>query len=249
MDQEPVIVARDLHKCFEVQVYQASLKRLLLSGGKRTRRTVHALRGIDLTIGHGETVALIGRNGSGKSTLLSLVARIYLPSAGSIAVHGRVAPLLELGAGFHHDLTGWENIELNGVILGLTRRQIAERTASIVEFAELQEFIGSPLRTYSSGMIVRLGFAIAVHADAEILVVDEALAVGDEVFQEKCFAKIGELKQQGKTILFVSHEMTDVTRVATRAVWMEQGLIRRDGDPASIVEEYLAEAHRQAEPE
>lgn len=249
MEQDGVIAARDLRKEFEVQVHQASLKRLLLSGGKRSRRTVHALRGIDLTIGRGETVALIGRNGSGKSTFLSLVARIYLPSSGSLTVHGHVAPLLELGAGFHHDLTGWENIELNGVILGLTRRQVAERAASIVEFAELEEFIGSPLRTYSSGMIVRLGFAIAVHADADILVVDEALAVGDEVFQEKCFDKIEALKEQGRTILFVSHEMTDVTRVATRVVWMEKGLIRRDGDPTSVVEEYLAEAHRPAEPE
>lgn len=246
MEREPVIIARDLHKEFEVQIHQASLKRLLLSGGRRTRKTVYALRGIDLAVHRGEAVALVGRNGSGKSTFLSLVGRIFLPSSGSLEVRGRVAPLLELGAGFHHDLTGWENLELNGVILGLSRRQVAERAQRIVEFAGLQEFIGAPVRTYSSGMIVRLGFSIAVHTDAEILLVDEALAVGDEVFQEKCFGKIDQLKREGRTILFVSHEMTDVTRVATRAIWMEQGLVRADGDPHAIVEAYLAESHQAA---
>lgn len=240
---EPVIVARGLHKEFHINVHEGSIKRLLLTGGQRKRRTVHALRGLDLTIHAGEAVALIGRNGSGKSTFLSLVARIYLPSAGSLEVRARVAPLLELGAGFHHDLTGWENLELNGMILGLSRRQIAERAASIIEFSELQDSISASLRTYSSGMVVRLGFAIAVHTDAEILVVDEALAVGDEAFQEKCFDKIEELKRQGRTILFVSHEMTDVTRVATRAIWMEKGLVRLDGPPERVVEQYLEESH------
>ena len=247
MPGEPIISARDLHLVFWFLVLSGSLLALILSGGKIRTRQVQALNGLDLDIYPGEAIALLGRNGSGKSTLLSLIGRIYLPSSGRLEVRGRVAPLLELGAGFHTELTGRENIELNGVILGLTRKQVAERQDAIIEFAELQEFIDSPLRTYSSGMIVRLGFSVAVHTDAEILLVDEALAVGDEEFQEKCFARIARFKAEGKTIVFVSHEMTDVTRVADRVIWIEKGRIRADGDPQRLVEEYLAEAHHAVE--
>jgi ABC-type polysaccharide/polyol phosphate transport system ATPase subunit len=243
MEPQPIIEARGLVKEFRIKRHLGSLKALVLSGGKVTHQVVHALQGLDLTIHRGESVALLGRNGSGKSTFLSLVARIYRPTDGVLEVRGQVAPLLELGAGFHIDLTGRENAELNGVILGLTRQEVAERMDAIIEFSELREFIDAPLRTYSSGMILRLGFATAVHTKAEILVVDEALAVGDEEFQEKCFATIDELKRKGHTILFVSHELTDVTRAATRCVWLEHGRIRRDGDPHAIVEEYLREAH------
>ncbi len=239
----PIIEARGLHKEFRLTLHRGSLKALILSGGKVTREQVHALNGIDLVVQPGEAVALLGRNGSGKSTFLSLVGRIYLPTCGELAVRGRVAPLLELGAGFHPDLTGRENIELNGVILGLTRKQVAEREEAIIDFAEVRRFIDAPLRTYSSGMQMRLGFSVAVHTDAEIFVVDEALAVGDEEFQEKCFGKIGELKERGRTILFVSHEMTDVLRVATRAVWLDEGRIRMDGDPQTVVDRYLAHSH------
>ena len=245
----PIIEARGLHKEFLITLHRGSLKALILSGGKVTRQHVHALNGIDLAVNPGEAVALLGRNGSGKSTFLSLVGRIYLPTRGELSVRGRVAPLLELGAGFHPDLTGRENIELNGVILGLTRKQVAERAESIIDFAEVRRFIDAPLRTYSSGMQVRLGFAVAVHTDAEIFVVDEALAVGDEEFQEKCFARIGELKAQSRTILFVSHEMTDVLRVATRVVWLDQGRIRMDGDPQTVVDRYLAQSHHLLEAE
>jgi ABC-type polysaccharide/polyol phosphate transport system ATPase subunit len=241
--RSPVILARALEKEFVLTLAVGSLKSLVLSGRKRKQQRIHALRGIDLEIHPGEAVALVGRNGSGKSTLLSLVGRIYLPSAGTLEVRGRVAPLLELGAGFHPELTGRENIELNGVILGLTRAQVADREADIIEFAELEQFIDAPLRTYSSGMEARLGFSVAVHTDAEILLVDEALAVGDEAFQEKCFERIERLKAEQRTILFVSHEMTDVTRVGTRAIWLEHGKIRMDADPATVVEQYLAEAH------
>lgn len=244
MAEAPIIEAHDLHKQFKLSLYQGSLKAMVLSGMRRKTRVVEALRGLDLAVRPGEAVALVGRNGSGKSTFLSLVGRIYLPTSGTLEVRGRVAPLLELGAGFHPDLTGRENIMLNGVILGLTRAQVSEREDSIIEFAELRDFVDAPLRTYSSGMQARLGFSVAIHTDSEILLVDEALAVGDESFQEKCFDRIEQLKREKRTILFVSHEMTDVTRVGTRAVWMEQGRIRMDGDPAEIVDCYLADAHR-----
>jgi len=246
-DTVPIIEAWSLEKEFVLKLHRGSVKALVLSGGNMERQMVHALQGIDLTIMPGEAVALLGRNGSGKSTLLSLVGRIYHPSAGRLEVRGRVAPLLELGAGFHYDLTGRENIELNGVILGLTRQQVRERQDSMIDFAELREFIDAPMRNYSSGMQMRLGFSIAVHTDAEILLVDEALAVGDEEFQEKCFARIEQFKQEGRTFLFVSHDMTDVLRVATRVVWLEKGLIRADGDPHALVAEYLAEAHHRDE--
>jgi lipopolysaccharide transport system ATP-binding protein len=243
MSAPAIIQARDVHKEFHLTLHRGSLKALILSGGKRYRQEVHALQGVDLDVYPGEAVALLGRNGSGKSTFLSLVGRIYLPTSGTLTVHGRVAPLLELGAGFHPDLSGRENVELNGVILGLSRRQVAERFDDIVAFAELERFIDAPLRTYSSGMQTRLGFSVAVHTDSEILLVDEVLAVGDEEFQEKCFTRIAEFKAQGRTILFVSHEMTDVTRVADRVVWLEQGRVRADGDPEALVRQYLAEAH------
>ena len=243
MAKNTVISARGLQKEFRVRVNLGSLKSLVLSGGRIKTKTVHALAGIDLDIKAGEAVALLGRNGSGKSTLLSLIGRIYKPTAGDLQVNGRVAPLLELGAGFHVELTGRENIELNGVILGLTRKQVAEREDAIIDFAEIREFIDAPLRTYSSGMIMRLGFSVAVHTDAEIFLVDEALAVGDEEFQEKCFARIAEMKARGRTIVFVSHEMTDVTRVADRVIWLQKGLLRADGEPRALVEEYLREAH------
>lgn len=245
---QPIIEALDLHKTFTLRLHRGSLKALVLSGGRIQRHVVPALQGLNAAIHPGEAVALLGRNGSGKSTFLSLVGRIYLPTSGTLAVRGSVAPLLELGAGFHPDLTGRENIELNGVILGLSRRQVQEREAAIIDFAELREFIDAPLRTYSSGMHMRLAFSVAVHTDAEIFLVDEVLAVGDEEFQEKCFAKIAEIKQQGRTLLFVSHEMTDVLRVATRVLWLDRGRLRADGDPTTIVEQYLAEAHHEPLP-
>jgi ABC-type polysaccharide/polyol phosphate transport system ATPase subunit len=239
----PIVAATDLGKRFTVALMRGSLKSALLLRNKMQHTSVEALKGVNLEIGPGESVGLIGRNGSGKSTLLGLMARIYLPSTGRLEVRARVAPLLELGAGFHGDLTGRENIELNAVILGLTRAQVAEREQSIIDFAELQSFIDAPLRTYSSGMHMRLAFSVAVHTDAELLLIDEVLAVGDERFQEKCFARLEQLKSEGRTLVFVSHEMPDVLRVATRVIWLDRGLIRRDGDPEAIVEEYLAEAH------
>lgn len=193
---------------------------------------------ISLTIGHGETVGLIGRNGSGKSTLLGLLSRIYRPTAGRVAVKGRIAPLLELGAGFHPELTGVENIYFNAAILGLTQRQIAERFDAIVAFAELEASIDAPVRNYSSGMMLRLGFSIAAHVDADILLIDEALAVGDEAFQNKCFEKIAEFQRAGKTMVVVSHEMDHLERVATRLVWLQDGKIIMDGDVQPVLAAY-----------
>ena len=239
----PIVSATDLGKQFAVSLMRGSLKSALFLRTKMQRQTVDALNGVALEIGPGEAVGLIGRNGSGKSTLLGLMARIYLPSTGRLEVRARVAPLLELGAGFHGDLTGRENIELNAVILGLTRAQVAEREQSIIDFAELQSFIDAPLRTYSSGMHMRLAFSVAIHTDADLLLIDEVLAVGDERFQQKCFERLERLKAEGRTLVFVSHEMPDVLRVATRVIWLDRGVIRRDGDPEAVVEEYLAEAH------
>jgi lipopolysaccharide transport system ATP-binding protein len=244
----PLVEGRGLHKEFQVKLMGGSLKSLIIGRVRTHRQTVHALRGVDLAVRPGEAVALVGRNGSGKSTLLSLVGGIYKKTAGDLEVRGRVAPLLELGAGFHDELTGRENIELNGVILGLTRRQVAERLDRIVEFSELLPFIDAPVRTYSSGMKMRLAFSVAVHTDAEILIVDEVLAVGDEEFQEKCFALMEQFKSAGKAILFVSHEMSDVLRVATRVVWLDRGTVLVDGDPREVVDRYIAASHHVDNP-
>lgn len=219
----------------------ASIKTLLLWWKKREIAKLEVLKGVDLSIRQGECVAVIGKNGAGKSTLLSLLARIYKPSQGTVEVNGRVAPLLELGAGFHLDLSGLENIYFNGVILGLTREQIQERLPKIVEFSELGDHIGAPVRTYSSGMQARLGFSVAVHVDAEILIVDEVLAVGDYNFEQKCFAKIDEFRQNGGTILLVSHQLDLVKKIADRVVWLKDGMVVRDGAPEEVVEAYLAE--------
>lgn len=196
------------------------------------------LDGITLRVGRGETVGLVGRNGSGKSTLLGMLSRIYRPTAGRVSVQGRVASLLEVGTGFHPDLTGEENVYFNGAILGLSRRQIEERYDSIVAFAELEASIDAPVRNYSSGMALRLGFSVAVHMDADVILIDEALAVGDEAFQEKCFAKIGEFQHSGKTIIVVSHELDHLERVATRVVWLQDGRIVSDGDVAATLTQY-----------
>ncbi|MCS6922831.1 MAG: ABC transporter ATP-binding protein [Fimbriimonadales bacterium] len=237
----PVAIrAENLTKEFRLAHHAyASLKGLLLSFLPRRVEHLVALRDVSFTIYRGETVGIIGQNGSGKSTLLGIIARVYRPTAGIIEVNGRVAPLLELGAGFHPDLTGLENIYFNGVILGLTRRQVSERLDAIVQFAELENYIDAPIRTYSSGMLMRLGFAIAAHVDADILLVDEVLAVGDARFQQKCYEKIAQFQREGRTILFVSHDMEAITQVARRVLWLDKGILRADGDAHTVVQEYL----------
>ncbi|MCS7209530.1 MAG: ABC transporter ATP-binding protein [Fimbriimonadales bacterium] len=245
----PVAIrAENLTKEFKLAHHAyASLKGLLLSFLPRRVEHVVALRQVSFTIYKGETVGIIGRNGSGKSTLLGIIARVYRPTAGIVEVHGRVAPLLELGAGFHPDLTGLENIYFNGVILGLTRKQVAERIDAIVQFAELESYIDAPIRTYSSGMLMRLGFAIAAHVDADILLVDEVLAVGDARFQQKCYDKIAQFQREGRTILFVSHDMEAIMQVARRALWLHRGELRADGDAPTVVQEYLHAMQRETD--
>lgn len=241
----PVAIRADkLTKEFKLAHHAyASLKGLLLSFLPRRIERLVALREVSFTIHKGETVGVIGQNGSGKSTLLGIIARVYKPTSGTIEVNGRVAPLLELGAGFHPDLTGLENIYFNGVILGLTRKQVAERLDAIIQFAELEGYIDAPIRTYSSGMLMRLGFAIAVHVDADILLVDEVLAVGDARFQQKCYDKIAEFQREGRTILFVSHDMDAIQQVAKRVLWLDKGVLRADGDAQSVIAAYLEAMH------
>lgn len=197
-----------------------------------------ALRDVNLKVERGATVGVIGRNGSGKSTLLKVVSRILKPDAGTISVTGKVAALIELGAGFHPELTGRENVMINGIILGLTKREIRAKLDEIVEFAELREYIDDPVRTYSSGMYMRLGFSVAVHADPDILLIDEILSVGDEAFQGKCAEKIEELQRKGETLVLVSHDLAAVARWCDEAAWLDRGIIRDQGDPQKVIEAY-----------
>jgi ABC-type polysaccharide/polyol phosphate transport system ATPase subunit len=235
----PAIHIENLYKEFRLShTGIASLKTLMVWSKSHTYEQLQVLRGIDLDVARGECVAVVGKNGAGKSTLLSLLARVYKPTSGTVTVRGRVAPLLELGAGFHPDLTGEENVFFNGVILGLTRADVRARMDAIVEFSELRRYVDAPVRTYSSGMLARLGFAIAVHVDADVLLVDEVLAVGDYDFERKCYAKIDEFRGAGGTILFVSHQMDSVLRVADRCVWLDQGVVREIGKPEDIVPRY-----------
>lgn len=189
----------------------------------------HALKGVDLDIQQGETVALLGFNGSGKSTLLKHISGVMIPDSGTVRTRGRVAGLIEVGAGFHHDLSGRDNVYLNGAILGMTEAQINERFESIVDFAEIGQFIDTEVKFYSSGMYLRLAFSVAVHTDPEVFLVDEILAVGDEPFQKKCIAKIQELAAEGKTLVVVSHDLDLVSRICDRGVLLDHGEIRFDG--------------------
>ena len=204
---------------------------------KVTERTV--LSDINLKIERGETVALIGVNGSGKSTLLKLMTKIIYPSEGKIITNGKLTSLLELGAGFHPDFTGRENIYFNAAVFGLTHSEIEKRIDDIIEFSELGNFIDSPVRTYSSGMYMRLAFSIAINVDAEILLIDEILAVGDQHFQDKCFAKLEELKKTDKTIVIVSHSLGAIKGLCDRAIWIKDGLVEMDGDVNTVIDEYL----------
>jgi ABC-type polysaccharide/polyol phosphate transport system ATPase subunit len=218
-----------------------SLKGMFLWWRRAKREHLHALQDVTFNVKPGECVGVVGRNGAGKSTLLSVLAKVYKPTSGNIEINGRLAPLLELGAGFHQDLTGYENVFFNGVILGLTRKEIAARMDEIVAFSEVGDYIGAPVRTYSSGMLLRLGFSVAVHVDASILLVDEALAVGDLDFQKKCLARIKEFKEQGGAILFVSHDMRAVRETADRAIWMKKGSIVMEGGTEEVAAAYEAD--------
>lgn len=209
---------------------------------KRDVSDFFALRDVSFRVEDGESLAVVGRNGAGKSTLLSLVAGLTDPVEGSVTVKGRVAALLELGAGFHPDLTGVENLHLNASLLGLSRKRTADVYEGILAFADIGDFIYEPIRTYSMGMTMRLAFAIAVNVDPDILIVDEVLAVGDQAFQEKCRERIRGFKAQGKTLLFVSHSGPMVRELCNRALWLERGRILLDGPAAEVLDAYSASA-------
>jgi ABC-type polysaccharide/polyol phosphate transport system ATPase subunit len=240
-DSEYSIVVSNVTKTFDVYYDKSNtIKESLLSLFKRNKKEKRVvLEDIDLKIKKGEAVALIGINGSGKSTLLKLMTKIIYPNKGKITTRGKLTSLLELGAGFHPDFSGRENIYFNASIFGLTRKEIDARMDKIIEFSELGEYIDNPVRTYSSGMYMRLAFSVAINVDAEILLVDEILAVGDQHFQDKCLNKMKELRDEGKTMVFVTHSMGSVEALCNRAVWISEGKIKMDGDVKKVTEEYL----------
>ena len=216
-----------------------TLKERLVRGWKNKTEERVVLKDINLEINKGETVALIGVNGSGKSTLLKLMTKIIYPNKGTLKTYGKLTSLLELGAGFHPDFTGRENIYFNAAIFGLTKKEIDDRLQSIIEFSELGDFIDSPVRTYSSGMYMRLAFSVAINVDAEILLIDEILAVGDQHFQDKCFAKLEELAKSKMTIVIVSHSLDSIKKLCNRAIWINEGRVAMDGNCSDVIDEYL----------
>src|SRR6516162_4940365 len=235
--------ASKIYRRFSQRKQFATLKSALLTGSLisslRPDETFTALNDVSVTVPKGRTLGVIGRNGSGKSTLLKLVAGITKPTTGAVRVDGRVSALIELGAGFHPEISGRENVFINGIMLGLTKRDIQRRFDEIVEFAELTEFIDAPVKTYSSGMYMRLGFAVAIHVDPDVLLVDEVLAVGDEAFTHKCLDKFAEFRRRGKTILLVTHSLQLVETLCDEALWLDEGVGRANGDPRRVVGAYL----------
>lgn len=240
-EEQYSIIVDNVYKTFNVYLDKANTIKekilFLFSRNKKEKREV--LKGINLKINKGEVVALIGTNGSGKSTLLKLMTKIIYPNKGKIETNGKLTSLLELGAGFHPDFSGRENIYFNASIFGLTRKEIDERIDDIIKFSELENFIDNPVRTYSSGMYMRLAFSVAINVDADILLIDEILSVGDEHFQNKCFEKMLDLKKEGKTMVFVTHSMQSVKKLCNRTIWLCDGKIIMDGNTNEVVEEYI----------
>jgi ABC-type polysaccharide/polyol phosphate transport system ATPase subunit len=229
----------------------ATLKSAILSGSLvgdlNPEDSFHALRGVSFSVRSGSTFGIIGRNGSGKSTALKLVAGITKPTTGTVAVQGRISALIELGAGFHPEISGRENVFINGIMLGLTKREITRRFDEIVEFAELEDFIDAPVKTYSSGMYMRLGFAVAINVDPDVLLIDEVLAVGDEAFTHKCLDKFAEFRRRNKTVLLVTHALNLVERFCDDALWLNEGRVRAMGDPRRVVSAYITDVEKQEE--
>src|SRR5690606_36246887 len=213
----------------------------------RPSESFSAVKDLSFAVPTGSTFGVMGRNGSGKSTALKLVAGITKPTSGTVSVDGRISALIELGAGFHPEISGRENVFINGIMLGLTRREIAKRFDEIVEFAEMEDFIEAPVKTYSSGMYMRLGFAVAIHVDPDVLLVDEVLAVGDEGFTHKCLDKFAEFKRRGKTILLVTHALGMVERFCDDALWMDAGRMKVQGDPKRVVGAYITDVEKSEE--
>jgi ABC-type polysaccharide/polyol phosphate transport system ATPase subunit len=242
----PAVLARDVTKVYRRFLHQnqfKTLKSALLRGSLlsdlRPDQTFTAVDGVSFEVPAGTTFGVIGENGSGKSTMLKLMAGITKPTRGEVRVAGRISALIELGAGFHPEISGRENVAINGIMLGLTRRQVQERFDEIVAFAELQEFIDAPVKTYSSGMYMRLGFAVAIHVDPDVLLIDEVLAVGDEGFTRKCLDKVGEFRRRGKTIVLVTHSLGLVEKMCDEALWLRHGKVAGRGDPKRVVDAYL----------
>jgi lipopolysaccharide transport system ATP-binding protein len=247
----PIIDFEHVGKAYALALHRVGGIKNLILNPPRAWRNMRAdsrvvLDDFSLQVARGESIAVMGRNGAGKSTLLALIAGVIRPTSGTVTVNGRVSPLLELGAGFHPELTGRDNVMLNGVLLGLRRAEVAERMDSIVEFAELADSIDEPVRTFSTGMIARLGFSVAAHLDPEILLIDEVLAVGDTAFQEKCIEKIREFRRSGVTIVFVSHELKHVAELCDRAVVVADHRAAFVGDVPTAIAYYDAARHAAA---
>ncbi len=242
LKKDVAIKVTDMTKTFKLYSDKPNtLKERIVRGWKSKPEIRTVLKDIDLEIKKGETVALIGVNGSGKSTLLKLMTKIIYPNKGKVETNGKLTSLLELGAGFHPDFTGRENIYFNAAIFGLTKQEIDKRLQDIIDFSELGDFIDSPVRTYSSGMYMRLAFSVAINVDAEILLIDEILAVGDQHFSDKCFAKLEELSASDKTIVIVSHSLPAIRTLCKRAIWINNGVVAKDGDCGEVIDAYLKE--------
>jgi ABC-type polysaccharide/polyol phosphate transport system ATPase subunit len=245
MNAIEVVHASKVYRRYARRRQFATLKSALLSGSLirdlSPDETFSAVQDVSFTVPAGRTLGVIGRNGSGKSTMLKLVAGITKPTSGAVRVNGRVSALIELGAGFHPEISGRENVFINGIMLGLSKKEVARRFDEIVEFAELQEFIDAPVKTYSSGMYMRLGFAVAIHVDPDVLLVDEVLAVGDEGFTHKCLDKFAEFKRRGRTILLVTHSLGLVERFCDEALWLDAGQMKAMGDPKRVVGAYITD--------
>jgi ABC-type polysaccharide/polyol phosphate transport system ATPase subunit len=236
---EIALLVEGVSKTFRVHQERAnSLKQFIATGGRNRYDDFYALRDVSLEVRTGEALGIIGHNGSGKSTLLKCMAQILTPNEGKIHVNKRMAALLELGAGFHPDLSGRDNVFLNAAILGMARKEIDERFDEIVAFSGLEEFIDAPVKTYSSGMYVRLAFAVAINVDPELLLIDEILAVGDVTFQQKCMQKFVDLREQNRTLVLVTHDTGSVRHFCDRAIWLDHGRIKADGKPADVIDEY-----------
>ena len=251
---EPTIEVSHISKAFRVYGDKSHTFKDRVLFRERSRHTMNqVLKDVSFTVGRGEALGLIGHNGSGKSTTLKLLNRIIYPDSGTIRMHGRISSLIELGAGFHPDMSGRENIYINASIFGLKRHEIDKRLNDIIRFSELEEYIDNPVRTYSSGMYMRLAFAIAINVDADILLIDEILAVGDANFQKKCFDKLAEIKTNGATIVIVSHSMDQIKSICDRVIWLEKGEVKADGEATDVCQQYLvimqdkANARKRAE--
>lgn len=239
-ENQNAIEVRNVEKSFKVYHDRGiTMKEKFLSRGRSNYENRQVLKGISFDIKKGEAVGLIGKNGCGKSTTLKLLTRIIYPNEGTISLKGRVSSLLELGAGFHPDMSGRENIYMNAAVFGLTRKEIDKRVADIIEFSELEDYIENPVRTYSSGMYMRLAFSVAINVDADILLIDEILAVGDISFQKKCFDRLKEIKNKGTTIVIVSHSFDQIEKICDRSIWIKEGKIREEGIPKVVHKHYL----------